>query len=121
MVVKMYLVERAKDIRSDAREKALHLASRGKILRLFARGVDGIEDALEAFVRRALPHQLLPNPVRLADADVRQVPDDRAKAEARTLVQIILFRHVEEPDRFGTRRRHQPFDLFRLYLSHERF
>jgi hypothetical protein len=63
----------------------------------------------------------LQQPVGFEDADVRQMPDDRPKAEARTFVQILFARQIEERERAGARLPHLPGNLFYLLLLQPRF
>jgi hypothetical protein len=97
-------------------EEVFHLAARGQVLRLLARRLDGVEDALVALVERGESLRLLQQPVRLEDADVREVPDERAVAEAGALVQLRLVGEVEDAERPGARLLHHQRELSGLFV-----
>jgi hypothetical protein len=83
--------------------------------RIFARSGDGVEDAFVARVGRGVAFHLLQNPVGFKDADVREMPDDRAKAAAGTLMQMLFGgHHVEQFERRGARRLKHLCELFSL-------
>src|ERR687883_641641 len=112
LFIKLNLLQMPQNPVAHLRQIIFHLAARRKILRLFARRADRIKDSLVALVGRRLVLQLLQEPEGLEDADVRQMPDDWAKPEARTLAQILLARQVKERERLLPGPRHLFGDLF---------
>ncbi len=114
--VEVRLFEAAERALAHAREVGFHLAPRGQVSRLFARRLDGVEDALVVFVGRRLAAQFLQQPVSLEDADVREVPDDGAEAEAGAFAQVLFARRVEKLDGRGAHLRHLARDLFGLFF-----
>src|SRR3954464_5044095 len=80
----------AEHVVAYASKVRLHLGARRKVLRLFARRRDWVEDSLVARAGRVQALSFLGEPVSLEDADVREVPDYGSVAKAGALVEGAL-------------------------------